>query len=179
MLNLIEQNAILYYADFLSLQKESIPVTDNCKYYYIHGTPINSAYIVDRKPFYNKENVYYKQSVEEYAKIRDKFGEDGVISFVDNLCNLSALGCINANQILKCIHQYSDKVTRNNAFNKLNKWKNNQVYTHLTKDEDGNLHRVKCSRYVARVEQETEYKPEYNIKEYSNKRSVQTSIKKD
>lgn len=49
-----ELNAILYYADFLSLKSESIPVTDNCKYFFIHGCPINSAYIVDLEPEYDK-----------------------------------------------------------------------------------------------------------------------------
>lgn len=49
----IEQNAILYYADFLSLKYKSHPVTDNCKYFFIHGCPINSAYIVDLEPEYD------------------------------------------------------------------------------------------------------------------------------
>lgn len=44
----IQHNTILYYADYLSLRDISIPVTDNCKYYFIHGIPINSAYIVDK-----------------------------------------------------------------------------------------------------------------------------------
>ena len=43
-MNTIELNAILYYADYLSLRSISTPVTDNCKYYFIHNTPINSAY---------------------------------------------------------------------------------------------------------------------------------------
>lgn len=47
MLDIIELNAILYYADYLSLKEESKAVTDNCKYYFIYGSPINSAYIVD------------------------------------------------------------------------------------------------------------------------------------
>lgn len=50
-MNTIELNAILYYADYLSLRTISKPVTDNCKYYFIHNTPINSAYIVDLIPF--------------------------------------------------------------------------------------------------------------------------------
>ena len=31
-MNTIELNAILYYADYLSLRSISTPVTDNCKY---------------------------------------------------------------------------------------------------------------------------------------------------
>lgn len=47
MIDLIELNAILYYADYLKLKQESKTVTDNCKYYFIYGSPINSAYLVD------------------------------------------------------------------------------------------------------------------------------------
>ena len=36
-MNDIELNAILYYADFLSLKDVSQPVTDNCKYFFVHG----------------------------------------------------------------------------------------------------------------------------------------------
>ena len=43
----LELNAILYYADFLSLKERNHPVTDNCKYFFIHGYPINSAFIVN------------------------------------------------------------------------------------------------------------------------------------
>ena len=39
-MNEIELNAILYYADLLSLKDISIPVTDNCKWFFIHNNPI-------------------------------------------------------------------------------------------------------------------------------------------
>jgi len=45
-LNNIEFNAVLFYADVLSLEDISIPVTDTCKYFYIHNTPINILTIV-------------------------------------------------------------------------------------------------------------------------------------
>lgn len=54
----VELNAILYYADFLSLKHENHPVTDNCKYFFIRGCPINSAFIVDLEPEYDIENKY-------------------------------------------------------------------------------------------------------------------------
>jgi hypothetical protein len=44
-MNDIELNAILYYADFLSLKAINQPVTDNCKYFFVYGVPINSAFI--------------------------------------------------------------------------------------------------------------------------------------
>ena len=68
-----ELNAILYYADFLSLKQESIPVTDNCKYFFINNCPINSAYIVDLEPEYSDENPYLIQAYQEYQTLEDKF----------------------------------------------------------------------------------------------------------
>ena len=118
-MNIIQQSVVLYYADFLSLQQESIPVTDNCKYYYIHNVPINSAYIVDREPFYEENNEYYKKSIEEYNKLKDKFDEEGANSFIQNICNLSAMGCIDAELMLRHIHQYSSKETRKKALTTL------------------------------------------------------------
>lgn len=55
----IELNTILYYADFLSLKHTCHPVTDNCKYFFIHGCPINSAYIVNMEPEYSQEDPYF------------------------------------------------------------------------------------------------------------------------
>lgn len=59
-INNIELNAILYYADFLSLKAVSYPITDNCKYFFIHGCPINSLFILDMKPDYDAENEYFQ-----------------------------------------------------------------------------------------------------------------------
>lgn len=55
-MNQVELNAILFYADFLSLKEISYPITDNCKYFYIYGLPVNSAFIVNVEPEYDKEN---------------------------------------------------------------------------------------------------------------------------
>ena len=86
-MNNIELNAILYYADLLSLTDISIPVPDNCKWYFI-------------------------QAKEDYYRLKDKFLEEGVESIIGHLCNLDALRCINAEQMLKCIHQYSSRRER-------------------------------------------------------------------
>lgn len=59
MLNTVELNSILYYADYIKLKEESRTVTDNCKYYFIYGTPMNSACIVGSKPFYDEQDKYY------------------------------------------------------------------------------------------------------------------------
>ena len=108
-MNTIELNAILYYADYLSLRTISKPVTDNCKYYFIHNTPINSAYIVDLIPFYDENNLFYKQAKE-------------VMSFLENISDLKACGTVGAKQMLKCIHRYSTTIDRKKAFSRYYRW---------------------------------------------------------
>ena len=58
-MNDIELNAVLYYADYLSLKAINEPVTDNCKYFFIHGAPINSLFILNLEPVYDKNNEYF------------------------------------------------------------------------------------------------------------------------
>lgn len=166
MLDIIEHNAVLYYADFLSLKEESITVTDNCKYYFIHKAPINSAYVADAQPFYDVHNKYYIQSYNECMSLKDKLGVEGMVDYVKDVCNLAALGCIDAYQMLSCIHHYSTKYDRNQAFKTYEKWINNQIYTHLETDEKGNPKRTECTRYVAHAEYGTNTEPrvEYNFK---------------
>lgn len=108
-MNNIELNAILYYADFLSLKDISQPVTDNCKYFFIHGAPVNSLFIIDLQPVYDEENKYIQQAMQEYQLIRNKFGEEGVESFIDDVCCIKACGMVDAERMLRCIHQYSTK----------------------------------------------------------------------
>ena len=151
-MNNIELNAILYYADFLSLKAIHQPVTDNCKYFFIHGAPINSAFILNLEPIYDEENPYFKQAKAEYEIIKAKFGEDGVDSFVDDICSIKACGSVNAEQMLKCIHQFSSKKERGTAFNSYYNWKNSQIYTKITINEDGNPKETTCSRYVYHAE---------------------------
>ena len=118
-INHIELNAILFYADFLSLKAISQPVTDNCKYFFIHGYPINSAFIVDLEPEYDPENQYIMQAVQEFQAIRDKYDEDAAMSFIDDICSIKACGSVSAEQMLKCIHRYSTKQERKTALNVL------------------------------------------------------------
>lgn len=111
-MNDIELNVILYYADFLSLKATNTPVTDNCKYFFVHGVPMNSLFILNMEPLYDEENEYFKQAKVEYEIIRDKFGDEGVESFIDDICSIKACGSVNAEQMLKCIHHYSSKKER-------------------------------------------------------------------
>lgn len=151
-MNDIELNAILFYSDFLSLKAISQPVTDNCKYFYIHGIPINSAYILNLQPEYDEDNKYFKQATIEYNIIKQKFGDEGVESFIDDICSIRACGCVDAERMLKCIHQYSNKRERKEAFGIYYDWKNNQLYTHTIINDDGDPQEKECSKYVYHAE---------------------------
>lgn len=151
-MNEIELNVILYYADFLSLKEISIPVTDNCKYFYIHGTPVNSCFILDLEPIYDVENPYFVRAYEEYSTIKNKFGEEGVDSFVEGLANLSARGAVDAEQMLKAIHQYSTGIERKQAFKQYYTWKKNKKYKHTLINEDGLAEEKECTMYTYHVE---------------------------
>lgn len=149
----IQLNAILYYADFLSLKHESHPVTDNCKYFFVHGYPMNSAFILDLEPEYDPENQYIAQAAAEFQALADKYDDDSAMSFIDDICSLKACGSVDAEQMLKCIHQYSNKHERKMAFNAYNNWLKNQVYSHITFNEDGDPQETPCTRYVAHAEE--------------------------
>ncbi len=151
-MNNIELNAVLYYADFLSLKAINQPLTDNCKYFFIHGAPINSLFILDLQPEYDEENTYFKQAQVEYQLIKDKFGEDGIESFIDDICCIKSCGTVDADRMLKCIHQYSNKKQRRYAFDQYYNWKNNQRYTHFTINEKGEPIEKECTSYVYHVE---------------------------
>lgn len=151
-MNDIELNAILYYADFLSLKATHKPVTDNCKYFFIHGVPMNSLYILDLQPVYDEQNEYFKQAKVEYEVIKNKFGDDGVESFIDDICCIKACGSVDAERMLKCIHQYSSKHEKKQAFNAYNDWNRSKKYTHTIINEDGDPQEKQCSSYVYHVE---------------------------
>ena len=148
----VELNAILYYADFLSLKHTCHPVTDNCKYFFIHGCPINSAYIVNLEPEYDEQNQYIAQALQEFQAIQDKYDEEAALSFIDDICSIKACGCVDANQMLKCIHQYSTKHDRKQAFKEYNEWKKQQFYSHLTINENGDPQEVACTKYFKHAE---------------------------
>lgn len=151
-MNEIELNAILYYADYMSLRDEDQPVTDNCKYYYIHGIPINSAFLIDAEPFYDPNNKYFVKAYNEYNMIKNKFGEEGVDSFIEDLCAIRACGTVDAKRMLAYINQYNTKIERKRSYSRYYRWYNNQVYTYLAINEDGEYEEVQCSRDVAYLE---------------------------
>lgn len=91
--------------------------------------------------------------MQEYIDIRNKFGDTGVFSFINNICNISACGCVSGHNMLRCILQYSRKNEYQEAVNKYNKYMKNLKYSHIIKDEEGKSIRVQCSKYVAHLEQ--------------------------
>lgn len=118
------ENVVLYYADYLSLRACSVPITDNCKYFYINGEPVNIAYLSDAEPFIDEQSQFLKQALNECNKVRKRFGEEGVLDFVTSVCNLKTSGTVDGEMILKYIHQYSSTNERNKAFKKYRNWKN-------------------------------------------------------
>lgn len=174
-MNNIELNAILYYADFLSLKAINQPVTDNCKYFFIHGVPINSLFIIDQQPLYDEDNQYFRQAFSEYNMIQNKFGEEGVESFIEDICSIKACGSVDAERMLQCIHQYSSKRERKQAFNAYYDWKNKQIYTHITINEDGDPLELECSPYAYHTERMLERSQlATDIRPHSARYEVQT-----
>lgn len=148
----VELNAILYYADFMSLQTKGIPVTDTCKYFFVYNTPINSAYIAEVKPFYDENNKFFIQAKEEYSILKEKLGDKGVQSFIDNICSIQACGKVSGEDMLRCIHRYSNKKEKEYALNKYKKYMNNLKYNHTIKTDDGKSSTTVCSKYIAHYE---------------------------
>lgn len=148
----IELSAILYYADFLSMKERSIPVSDNCKYFFIYNAPINASYIAGVQPIFDENDEFFKQSLTEYTSLRRSFGDDGILSFVNSICNLSSCGKVSGEDMLRCLHRYSQKSEKAAALNKYKQHIKSTKYSHLIKKEDGKQSRVECSKYVAHVE---------------------------
>lgn len=155
-MNTIELNAILYYADYLSLQKVGYPVTDNCKYFFIHNTPVNSAYIVNLQPIFDTNNQFFIDATQQYIILRDKFGDEGVMSFLENISQLKYRGVVDAKQMLKYIHRHSSKLERQQAYTSYYNWLNNQKYIHTVRNDEGELEQQPCSRYVKHFERSIE-----------------------
>lgn len=151
-MNNAELSAILFYADYLSLQATSQPVTDNCKYFYIHGVPFNSCFILDLEPVYDENNKFFIQSKTEYDIIKNKFGDDGLQSFIDDICCIRSCGSVDAYRMLKRIHQYSNKQERKQAIQTYNNWKESQIYKINAINEEGKPIERKCTSYIYHVE---------------------------
>lgn len=155
-LKAVSLNAVLYYADYLSLYYTYTPITDQCKYFIVYGTPINAAYMDGGSPIYDEDNKYFKQALEELHKIQSKTGRSGMISFIQNICNVFARGCVNGNQMLDCILYYKTKREKREAYNKYSNYISNIQYD-LQCEEDGEQTIIKCSKYVKHADNKSNY----------------------
>lgn len=142
------------------MRNNSRTVTDNCKYYCIYNAPINLAFLQGSKPFYDETDKYYIQSTQELQLLFNTVSFDAVKDFVNQICNLKAMGNVDAELMLKQIHQFSSKTERNTAFDDYHRWINSQYYTHLEQNEQGELERKPCTRYVAHSECRTKADPQ-------------------
>ena len=86
---------------------------------------------------YDPENEYFKQSKREFEQLKTRFGEEGAMSFIEDICSLKSCGAVNGERMLRCIHQYSKKKEFENALAKYDKWKKDLIFQHIIKDEDG------------------------------------------
>lgn len=148
-MNEAELSAILYYADLLSMKSTSHPITNNCKYFFVHKTPMHISFIVNQLPQFNKEDQYFQQSLNEYRMLTDKYGNNGAMSFINNLCNLGVAGSVNGLQMLKYIHRYTDKYNKYKAFKEYGQYIKNQKYTFQSRNDDGELEARPCTKYIA------------------------------
>lgn len=151
-MNFIELNCILYYADYLSLKALSQPVSDNCKYFFVHSHPVNSAYIAGYAPIYDENNKYFIQAYNDFQKIKGMFEEDGALSFIDDICFLKACGMVDAKRMLQHIHLFSSKFERKQAFQEYEQWKINKKYTHQTFNEYGDPKTESCTMFFKHAE---------------------------
>lgn len=149
-------NAVLFYADYLSLHDLYIPVTDTCKYYIIFGVPINAAFIHGSGPIYDKESKYFKQSADELQKIYKKTGPEGVISFLQNMCNVFSLGNIDGIGMLNCIFYYESRKIKNISRSTYTKYMKSLQYEHQL-EEDGIITTTTNTKYVEHANIKLDY----------------------
>lgn len=123
-------------------------MTDTCKYFFVYNSPVNISYIAGAKPCFDPESKYIEKATEEYNMLRDKFGDDGVLSFIDNIATIGVSGMVDGERMLRCAHQYDEKHERKAALNAYREWQKDQTYLLNINDDDGNPHRQKCTKYI-------------------------------
>ena len=151
-LSIAEWSTILFRADCLSLQATNTSVTDTCKYFFIHGAPINSCYIAKVEPFYDIQNEYLQQAITEYNLIKNSFGEDGIYSYIGEIACIRACGALNAERILQHLYRFAKGKKLQKAIQRYNIWKNNLSYKHVIKNDEGESVIAKCGKELAHVE---------------------------
>lgn len=146
-----EKNLILYYADYISLQHENIPVTDSCKYFFIKGSPYNIEYIVTHDIEVDFDNKYVREAYNNLRMLSNCFTKNAAAKFLSDLCEIQACGVVDAERMIQYIYQY-DRDLKHKAFKKYNKYIKSKKYTHIVSDEDGNKIEKECTKYIAHAE---------------------------
>lgn len=88
----------------------------------------------------------------EYTTLKNTLDEEAVNSFVEDICSLRARGCVDAEDMLNCIHQFNSKGERKFAFRQYERWRKSQIYTHITLNDTGDEVEEQCTKYVAHYE---------------------------
>ena len=114
--------------------------------------------MVNSEPVYDVQNKYYVQAYQELTQIRNKVGLQALATFIRDLCNVFALGCINGEQMLKCILCYDSSKLRKKAISKYRVHMKNIEYTQEVCDDDGNIVKEPCTKYVYHVNQARKHK---------------------
>lgn len=100
--------------------------------------------------------------------IYNKVGEAGLMDFAKNIGNLAVMGCIDAELMLKQIHQFSSKIDRKTAFRDHFNWLKTQQYSHIIVNDNGDKQRTECTRYVAHSEVGTWHDPQIEYISYDS-----------
>lgn len=62
------------------------------------------------------------KAAKEYYAIKNKFGDDGVISFIGDIAMLRASGMVDAEKMLHYIYHHRPKKDRKKAFKEYREW---------------------------------------------------------
>lgn len=65
---------------------------------------MNLAYLCNSAPFYDEEDKYYIQSCQDIQRIINKAGINEAKNFVNGICNLKVMGCVDAKLMLRQVH---------------------------------------------------------------------------
>lgn len=152
-MNDIDINRILYYADFLSLKNEYKPITQNCKYFFVHGTPIHITYLAGYQPEIDMNNQYFKQAYTEYRRLQLALDDQAANSFIDDICYIRASGIADAETMFYFANVFSSGKHKQEARKKFEEWKEQQKCTHdVLDDETGKLINRECTIYIKNAE---------------------------
>lgn len=87
--------------------------------------------------------------MEELDAIHKKYGKDGVMSYIDDICYIRACGAVDAETMLNYSLRWAAPETKKRARTEYNQYLQDQHYYITITDEDGLPKQIECTRYVA------------------------------